>query len=249
MSAQHDDAVRDGTEEAPAAKDGETAPIRDLLVSAAFELFAEHGYESTTVDEIARRAGVGRRSFFRYFPTKEAVVFPDHDRALSELVTYTDEGPRDVDPVGRACEAALLVTRMYAANADFSVRRYALTRSVPALRKHETTVIQSYERALTAYLERRFATLSDGGLRAHVIAAGIVAAHNYGLRAWLRAGAQGDAATGVTEALNLIQRTWSDAGESLVVVTRTNTPMWEVLRRVEAALRDPGAPDGTRSQK
>ncbi|MFF3208061.1 TetR family transcriptional regulator [Streptomyces sp. NPDC002962] len=238
MSEKHDDALLDGTDDSPEAKDAEKAPIRDLLASAAFDLFTEFGYENTTIDDIVRRAGVGRRSFFRYFPTKEAAVFPDHDRALDELVAYMEAGPRDADPVGRACDAALLVMRMYAENADLSARRYALTRSVPALRKHETTVVRNYERALASYLERRFATLPDGGLRAHVIAAGIVAAHNYGLRAWLRSGARGDAATSVQQALDLVRRNWTDSGESVVVVARSSAPMWQVVQRLETALKD-----------
>ncbi|MCX4919022.1 TetR/AcrR family transcriptional regulator [Streptomyces sp. NBC_00687] len=238
MSTPDDSPALDGADDALEAKDAEKASIRDLLVSAAFELFTEHGYEGTTVDDIVRHAGVGRRSFFRQFPTKEAVVFPDHDRALAELIAYMADGPRDADPVGRACDATLLVVRMYAENADFSARRYALTRSVPALRKHETTVVRSYERALAAYLERRFAALPDGGLRAHVIAAGIVAAHNYGLRAWLRSGARGDAAPSVREALDLVRGTWSGSGESVVVVARTGAPMWQVMQRLETALKD-----------
>ena len=49
-------------------------PMRDALVAAAFQLFLERGYEQTTVDDIVALAGVGRRSFFRYFPSKEDVV-------------------------------------------------------------------------------------------------------------------------------------------------------------------------------
>ncbi|MGC5413284.1 TetR family transcriptional regulator, partial [Streptomyces sp. DT225] len=52
-------------------------PMRDVLAEAAFALFLERGFERTTVDDIVARAGVGRRSFFRYFPSKEDAVFPD----------------------------------------------------------------------------------------------------------------------------------------------------------------------------
>ncbi|WP_254879017.1 TetR family transcriptional regulator [Streptomyces sp. NA04227] len=214
--------------------------MRELLIAAAFELFAERGYDGTTIDDIVRRAGVGRRSFFRYFPAKEEVVFPDHERALADMVAYLDEGDRDPDPVGRACGAARLVMRMYAENADFSVKRYALTRKVPALKAYEISVVWRYERALTAYLQRRFANLPDGGARAYTIAASVVAAHNYGLRAWLRSGARGDAAASVDPALDLAHRTWSDTGETVVLVARRNTPMWQVVQRLEEEWRDEG---------
>ncbi|MER5805653.1 TetR family transcriptional regulator [Streptomyces mirabilis] len=225
--------MQNGTSEPVTTDAQEKAPIRDLLVSAAFELFTEHGYDSTTIDDIVRRAGVGRRSFFRYFPTKEEVVFPDHERALADMVEYLEAGAQDPDPVGRACGAARMVMRMYAEHAEFSVKRYALTRKVAALKAHETSVVWRYERALASYLKRRFATLPDGDVRAYTVAASVVAAHNYGLRAWLRSGARGDAAAGVDQALNLVHRTWGDAGETLVLVTRSSTPLWEIVQRLE----------------
>ncbi|MER6985062.1 TetR family transcriptional regulator [Streptomyces carpinensis] len=237
--------MRDQTDQSRQSAQGETPggetpkpSIREELVSAAFDLFTEFGYDATTVDDIVRRAGVGRRSFFRYFPTKEEVVFPDHERALAEMVDYLAQGATDPDPVGRACGAARLVVRMYAEKAEFSVRRYALTRSVPALKAHEISVVWQYERALASYLERRFAALPDGGARAYTVAASVVAAHNYGLRTWLRSGGRGDAVAAVDQALHLVHRTWSDAGETVVVVTRTDTPMWQVVQRLEGAWPD-----------
>lgn len=232
MSEQCDNA-HNSPGETGSAGEQERAPIRDLLVSAAFELFAEHGYDGTTIDDIVRQAGVGRRSFFRYFPTKEEVVFPDHESALANMVGYLEEGAQDPDPIGRVCGAARLVMRMYAENAEFSVRRYMLTRKVPALKAHETAVVRRYERALAAYLERRLAALPDGGVRAHTVAASVVAAHNYGLRTWLRSGACGDVAAGIDQALNLVRRTWGDTEETLVLVTRSSTPIWEIVQRLE----------------
>ncbi|MGP3954057.1 TetR family transcriptional regulator [Streptomyces sp. 7N604] len=228
---QHRDGLGESTET-------EKPPMRDLLISAAFELFAERGYDGTTIDDIVRLAGVGRRSFFRYFPTKEDVVFPDHERVLADMVGYLQEGEQDPDPVGRACGAARLVMRMYAENADFSVKRYALTRKVPALKAYEISVVWRYERALAAYLQRRFATLPDGGARAYAVAAGVVAAHNYGLRAWLRSGGRGDVGTSVDPALELVHRTWSDPEDTVVLIARGNTPLWRVVQRLEGALGD-----------
>lgn len=65
------------------------AATREALYRASFALFAEKGFEATTVDEIAERAGVSRRTFFRYFESKESVVFakqPNRMERFRELV-------------------------------------------------------------------------------------------------------------------------------------------------------------------
>ncbi|KUJ68409.1 TetR family transcriptional regulator [Streptomyces albus subsp. albus] len=219
--------------------------MRDALIAAAFQLFLERGYEATTVDDIVALAGVGRRSFFRYFPSKEDVVFPDHERCLADLTAFLDGSEEDDEPVARVCDAARLVLRMYAENPSFSVQRYRLTKSFPALRAYELSVVWRYERALAAYLRRRFAGWSDGDLRADVIAAAVVAAHNNALRSWLRSGGAGDAEAGVDHALRFVQDSWAPSGEDtagggrgdddvVVVITKRRTPLWRVVRELES---------------
>jgi len=61
------------------------AEARAALVEAALELFEQRGYSDVTIDQIAEQAGVSRRTYFRYFPTKEAVLL---DRRLSQLASF-----------------------------------------------------------------------------------------------------------------------------------------------------------------
>ncbi|MFG3659138.1 TetR family transcriptional regulator [Streptomyces sp. NPDC047706] len=188
--------------------------MREALVAAAFQLFLERGYEQTTVDDIVALAGVGRRSFFRYFPSKEDVVFPDHERCLADMTAFLSAAGEDDEPVGRVCDAARLVLRMYAENPAFSVQRYRLTKKVP-------------------------------GLRADVIAAAVVAAHNNGLRSWLRSDGRGDAAVAVDHALGLVQGAFGGGPtppaderpeDVVVVVSRRGAPLWRVVREIETTL-------------
>ncbi|MBT2411206.1 TetR family transcriptional regulator [Streptomyces sp. ISL-12] len=225
-------------------------PMREALVAAAFRLFLERGYEQTTVDDIVALAGVGRRSFFRYFPSKEDVVFPDHERCLADLTAFLAASPADAEPVRRVCDAARLALRMYAENPSFSVQRYRLTKRVPGLRAYELSVVWRYERALAAYLRGRFADRPDGTLRADVIAAAVVAAHNNALRAWLRSDGAGDAAGTVDRALGYVQSAFGDGpsavkpvptavaegpGDVMVVVARRDAPLWRVVQELETA--------------
>src|SRR6478735_6141947 len=68
---------------------------RTAIRDAAFRLFAEQGYEATTIDDIASAADVSPRTFFRYFPTKDDVVFNDHPERLEDLREMLAARPDD----------------------------------------------------------------------------------------------------------------------------------------------------------
>ncbi|MEU4876959.1 TetR family transcriptional regulator [Streptomyces sp. NPDC021608] len=234
--------------------------MRDALVAAAFRLFLERGYEQTTVDDIVTLAGVGRRSFFRYFPSKEDVVFPDHERCLADMTAFLGASGPEHEPVRRVCDAARLVLLMYAENPSFSVQRYRLTKQVPGLRAYELSVVWRYERALAEYLRGRFAGRRDGDLEADVIAAAVVAAHNNALRSWLRSDGEGEATATVDHALAYVQSAFGSPPAApvvdarpdgranpqraaverpedvVVVVARRGAPLWRVVQEIETTL-------------
>jgi AcrR family transcriptional regulator len=71
---------------------------RRTIEDAAWELFAEKGYEETSINDIAERADVAPRTFFRYFPTKEAVLYPQFDELLQSVRDEFRRRPAD-EPV------------------------------------------------------------------------------------------------------------------------------------------------------
>jgi AcrR family transcriptional regulator len=83
---------------APSLRERKKDATRRAIGDAAWELFESKGYANTTVSEIAARADVAPRTFFRYFPNKEAVLFPEMDRMLAELRTTFLARPAD-EPV------------------------------------------------------------------------------------------------------------------------------------------------------
>src|SRR5205823_12177976 len=147
--------------------------LRRALAAAAVDLFVANGYEATTVDEIAAAAGVGRRTFFRYFDAKDDVLFANHDEIVAEMEDAFAAADPGRDPVEVACAAVGLVLDSYAGDLDVSLKRFALTRAVPALRDKEVATVDRYQRVLARYLQARFEDQGDeaASLRAAVIAA------------------------------------------------------------------------------
>ncbi|MBK9030507.1 MAG: TetR family transcriptional regulator [Myxococcales bacterium] len=75
------------------------AEARAAIVDGALALFARHGYDAVTVDQIAERAGVARRTYFRYFATKEAVALDRRHRQLAMFRDQLTTAPRELTPV------------------------------------------------------------------------------------------------------------------------------------------------------
>ncbi|MBP2705052.1 TetR family transcriptional regulator [Microbispora sp. RL4-1S] len=108
---------------------------RQAIVEAAVGLFEEHGYEGTTVADIAEAAEIGTRTFFSYFASKEELLFPESDsRLAAALDAIAARGPED-----RPADVLLRALRDVNRDSDEMVSRMAalrmrLVRSVPAVR-------------------------------------------------------------------------------------------------------------------
>jgi AcrR family transcriptional regulator len=168
------------------------AEVRRELVAAAIRLFRDRGYEETTVDDIAAAAGVGRRTFFRYFPSKEDAISPDHEVGLARVAEVFATAHPAEPTAALVVRAGETVFDLYADDPELSVERFRLTHEVPALRDRESARVDHYRRLFTRRLRERFAGEPDGDLRAAVTGAAVVAAHNLALRAWLAGGGRPD---------------------------------------------------------
>lgn len=179
----------------------DTARFRLAVVAEALRLFAEQGYEATSVDEIAGAAGISRRTFFRQFRAKEDVVFADHEILLSRAADFlAGEHP---DPWDAVCDAAVLVFEGFTEWRDISRRRYNVVHEISALRDREIVTVFRYERLFVDYLRTHVTDVPD--LSLVQFAAAVTATHNYLLRRMARGGS----AAGVGElrdALSAIPR-------------------------------------------
>ena len=184
-------------------------PVAQRLEHAALELFASQGFDETTVDELAVAGGVGRRTFFRYFPTKLDVVLGELDDGLAALTGVLEAEPGD-DPVAAARAAFLAVNHYADAELPALRRRLGLIEEVPELAARATVRYRDWEHALAADAARRWDT-DVAGLRAQVFGRAVVAAMRAVFSAW-HARPEGDADTLgalVTDAFDALSRGFS----------------------------------------
>ena len=109
-----------------------------LLGEAALELFVEQGYDHTTVADIAERAGLTARTFFRHFANKREVLFAGSEQLEAEMVAAMDATPADAAPM-QAVAAALQASRDRRSDQrrSFARRRQQVVAANPELRARE----------------------------------------------------------------------------------------------------------------
>jgi AcrR family transcriptional regulator len=126
---------------------------RGRLERAALDLFTEQGYDRTTVAQIARRANLTERSFYRWFPDKREVLFGG-DELEKALVTAIEAVPADTAPLP-ALLAAFPAAREVIRPREFLRERSAVIAANPPLLERELIKLADLERALIAALVER----------------------------------------------------------------------------------------------
>lgn len=125
------------------------------LKRAALELYLERGYDNVTVTDIAERAGLTRRSYFRYFPDKREVLFAGSERlppALAEAVLTADP---DAAPITAALDALARVGAQLVEYVDGAAERRAVIDASPELQERERTKTAAITEAVRDALMRR----------------------------------------------------------------------------------------------
>jgi AcrR family transcriptional regulator len=174
---------------------GSDARVR--LQQAAVELFRERGYDRTTAAEIAGRAGVTERTFFRHFPDKREVLF-DRQAVLVEALTASiAEAPTGLGPLDTLFRAFRSVTTLLQDNRPFSKPRQEVISATPALRERELAKLEALSDALALALQAR----GVPNLPAVLAARAGMASFAHATLAWLE-----DDQPGLPERLNLAER-------------------------------------------
>jgi AcrR family transcriptional regulator len=178
------------------------------LERAAIELFQERGYGETTVEEIAARAGLTERTFFRYFADKREVLFSGAKELETGIVGRIEAASPDARPL------EVVISALEAAGAILQARRelrfvrmrYALIAKHAELQERELIKLASLAMAIAKALRARGVTEPAGSLAAE---AGI-AAFKVGFDGWVAEKKPGDLATHIRGAADALKAIVSD---------------------------------------
>ena len=134
------------------------------LAHAALGLFATRGFEATTVGDIAAAAGIGRRTFFRYYASKNDVVWGDFDAELGRMRALLAARPGD-EPLMTSLRHAVLDFNTFSPDeAPWHRRRMAIVLTVPALQAHLTLRYAAWRRVVAEFVAARHGGPPDAPL-------------------------------------------------------------------------------------
>jgi AcrR family transcriptional regulator len=128
---------------------------RGRLEQAALELYTERGFDQTTVAEIAERAGLTERTFFRHYADKREVLFWGQG-ALMELVTnHIADAPDSASPIDAVGAALQATGKIFEGRREHARRRQAVIAANPGLQERELIKLASLAAAIAEGLGRR----------------------------------------------------------------------------------------------
>jgi AcrR family transcriptional regulator len=130
-------------------------PARQRLQQAAIELFCEHGYDQITTAEIAAKAGVTERTFFRHFPDKREVLFEGQTKLQEALTGAIAKAPATLPPLEILYWAFRSVEQLLQDNRPFSLPRQQVIDRTPALQERELAKVAALTGTLASALQKR----------------------------------------------------------------------------------------------
>ena len=174
----------------------------EALRRAALASFGSKGFANVTVTELAREAGVTERTFFRHFPTKEAVLFQDYETQVEWLSQALAQRPASES----LFEAVLASVARFPHDIEV-VRQAATARteliSADRIAGHLRVVQSSFSGVITEFIKSRYSDMP--GLVAEVAGAALAAALVVAVENWGRNRCTGDLGEITAAAVNLVR--------------------------------------------
>ena len=188
----------------PSLRERKKAKTRKALADTATELFAEQGFDHTTVEEIAEACDVSPRTFFRYFSSKEDVLFAAGDERLRELLDAIASRPAGEAPLRSMREAALSLVPEYTSDRAQLATRKRIVADTQSLRSRGLERQLGWEDAVTDVLGKRLTDAGPETIDLRLVAGVATATLRAALHTWLEA--DGDLAALINEAFDRLSQ-------------------------------------------
>jgi len=139
----------------PASAGRRRITSRAELEQVAFDLFDQQGFEHTTVDDVASAAGISRRTFFRYFESKNEIPWGDFDGELARMRQRLAATPPQAQLMDAIRAAIVDFNRMPAEQIPAHRRRMTFILGVPALQAHSTLRFAAWRQVIADFVAQR----------------------------------------------------------------------------------------------
>ncbi len=178
---------------------------RHEIIEVALKLFEKKGYDGTTIEEIAEVAEVSARTVFRYFTSKEDLVFLGQDEEnarVAELMRNAPKGTPALDALMAGTRAVLTTANTQPSQL---LRSQKLIQTTPTLRAHKAKVLQTVQHLIADGLTPPRASKKEL-LRIRMMAAVYMAALDAAMSHWIEEGAKGSPLEGVAMVEEVLRR-------------------------------------------
>jgi mycofactocin system transcriptional regulator len=150
------------TEDEPRGRVGRRpATTHADLEEVAFALFAERGFDETSVDDIAAAAGIGRRTFFRYYPSKSDLVWGDFAAELVWMRRWLADVSPEVAMMEAVHQAVIEFNRISPEQASRHRQRLSFILGVPTLLANSTLRFAQWREVIAEFAARRLGLTPD----------------------------------------------------------------------------------------
>ncbi len=168
----------------PSLREERKARTSATIAAAALDLFAERGYGSVTLAEVAAAARVGERTLYRYFADKEDLLFGEDESFRSALREAIEGQPAGEPPLAVLRGASAAVAAMLEGRRDEVLRRAAVIAGAPALAARERAKHAAWEATIAEALAGRGVAEGEARLLGRIT----VACYDEAMTRWLAAG-------------------------------------------------------------
>jgi AcrR family transcriptional regulator len=182
------------------------AETRNGILNAARDLFGERGFDGTTLDDICEATRISRRTFFRYFPSKEALVFPNREARLERFRAFMAH-PREGDSVFATLRRGTKIfAREYEHNRASILAMQAVIHESTALLAREREIDREWERVMEDAFSREAGDTPQARRRARILAGATIGVVRATMRDWFERDGDDDLAELGLAALESLER-------------------------------------------